>query len=405
MSLSVSSFFIEKSQATVVNSIIKRFTFNGSDISPQVMTYGTIVHDVAEIAGGSMVIELENASQVYNSFFTDKTQFFKDGTFEFGFATAAGSEDLTQFFGGELIDIDMDDAQRVTMRFSDKLARLGDRKIGTEESPVSFTGSDYNPADLAWFVQASYGGLSEVKSTSNPDVDYPTWLGWWQGFDDDSVVVRAEFTGETVLEALEKIAKLTDSVIYDEGDNRLDYERWTGVTSFRHTISESYVLGVPDVTIVAEELINRVEILFDHNPTSGTWAGSITKQNTASVNSYGLREEIYDDSVVWYVNSLAAINQAERTVFRRKEPNVKAKVKTPLRFLEAVVGDMVEISLAVHSWDVKLMTLTGYEIDFMEKTMVLDIDEGFGRTSGKVTGFLLDDAYWGLLDQSYNPLF
>lgn len=404
MTLSVTSFFLSKAQSTKVNSIVKKFTFNNSDISAHVTAYDTIAHHAGDVIGADFVLDVENASQIFNSLLTDKTQFFKDGAFEFGFVNEQGSEDLVQFFGGVLTKVHFRKGG-AKLHFQDKLALLEDKFIGSDDSPVSYTGSNYNPADLTWYWVTSYGGLSTVKSDSNPDIDYTTWQSWWTQFDDDSVVAQAYFDGQSVADALEAVAKLTDSVIYDEGDNRLDFARWTGVTSQTHILTNSHIRGDLSVQMTGREIINRVNVLIGYDPSSETWAGTITRANTASVNSYGVYEATYDDSNVWFVNSVAAINQADRIVFRRREPNTKVKATTPLVFLDAVVGDMVQITSSVHSFDQKMMTLTGYSVDTDGYTMELEIDEGFGRASGRVQGFLLDDAYWGILDAAYNPLY
>lgn len=404
MGLSITSFFRSKAQATVVNSIIKRFTFNGSDVSARVLNYSEVSHSAKDFIAGDYVLEVENASQTFNSLYVDKTQFYKDGVFEFGFATEAGSEDLVQLFGGTLTKASMVGG-RAKLHFQDKLTGLTQKYIGDDQTAVSYTTSNYNPADLAWYLVTSYGGLSTVKSSSNPDIDYATWLSWHTGFADDSVVVQGHFNGETVAEALQNIARLTDSTVFDEGDNKVDFARWTAITSFYLTLSDSHTIGDVELSITGNDVINRADVLINYNPSSDTWGGSVTRVNTSSVNSYGEHPEVYDDTTVWYVNSVAAINQAERTVFRRKEPNLRARLRTPLCFIEGNVGDIVYFTSRVHSFNQKIMTLTDYTIDLDNHQMTLELDEGFGRSPGKIIGFVLDDAYWGLLDQSYNALF
>lgn len=404
MGLSITSFFRSKASATQVSSIIKRFTFNGSDVSARVTEYAEVSHNAVDFIAGDFVLELENASQTFNPMLFNKQQFYKAGTFEYGFATATGSEDLIQLYGGVLTKMAFGKGA-VRLHFQDKLTRLKERYIGTDKTPVAYTSSNYNPADLAWYLVTSYGGLSVVASTSNPDIDYQTWVDWKAVFTGDSVVVQAHFKGEDVAVALEKIARLTDSTIFDEGDNALDFARWSAITSYYHTVTDSHMLDSPEIEISGDEMINKVDVLIGFDPITTSWTGTITRQNTPSVNSYGEHKEVYDDTNVWFVNSVAAINQADRITFRRKEPNLRAKIRTPLAYLDAVVGDMVYLTSRVHSFDAKLMTLAAYSIDVDNHTMVLEVDEGFGRSPGKMAGFILDDDYYGLLDQSYNALY
>lgn len=404
MSLSITSFFRSKAQATLVNSVIRRFTFNGSDVSARVTEYAELAHDVENFISGDYVLEVENASQTFNNLYVDKTQFYKEGSFQYGFATESGSEDIVQLFGGVLTKASFK-GPTARLHFQDKLTRLIEKKIGDDQTPVSFANSNYNPADLAWYLITSYGGLSAVQSTSNPDVDYPTWESWRSGFAGDSITVQAYYDGQTVAEALQNIAKLTDSSVYDEGDNKLDFGRWTAVSTHYLTMTDSHVIGDLSLSITGAELINDVDVHIGYNPTSDTWNGVITKQHTPSVGSYGAHKEVYDDTSVWFVNSSAAVNHAERILYRRREPNLTARATTPLCFIDANIGDVIYLTSRVASFNAKVMTLTKYSIDVNRNRMVLDLDEGFGRNPGKLTGFILDDTYWGLLDQSYNLLY
>lgn len=80
-------------------------------------------------------------------------------------------------------------------------------------------------------------------------------------------------------------------------------------------------------------------------------------------------------------------------------------IKTPLRFLDKSIGDNFTLTSRVYSLTNHDFSIKGYEINFEDKTIAFDIDEGFGRGAGALTGFILDDPYWGLLDQAYNALY
>lgn len=402
MSLNVSSFFRSKMESTNPSSIVLKFTFNGSDISGKVVRYGAVSRDITEVIGSGFVLEIENASQTFNSLMTDKTQFFQEGVFEYGFVTDAGSEDTIQLFGGELVKARFKETE-ANLSFRDKLIKLKKFKVGTNDNPVSFTNTEVNPADLAWWVVTSYGGLSSIKSTSNPDIDYASWLDWWEVFDDNNTIMQAQFEGEDVVEIINTIQEITDSAIYAEGNNKLYFNRWTGVTSDTLTVTDSVTMRI-DMDIEGTHIVNKAKVLIGYDPTSKTWAGEVTRQNTASINSFGVFEKVFDDTSVWHVDSVSAVNLADRFVYRRKEPNMKLQIKTPLVFLDGQIGDEVLVTSEVYSLDQKPVNLFGYRIDTGKGMMTLVADEGFGKGPGRLRGFILDDDYWGLLDQDYNPL-
>lgn len=406
MSLSVSSFFNSKMLSTNPSSFVEKFTFANSDISGFVLEkgYGTIRRKTSDVVGGNTTLKVENASQTFNSLISDKTQFFKEGTYEVGFATESATNETLQLFGGVLTTAKFEDT-KVSLSFEDKLSRLKDRFIGTDDDPVSFTNTEVNPADLAWWVVTSYGGMSTVKSTSNPDISYTQWFDWWTIFNDNSIVVNAHYTGEDVPEALQSMQKLLDSVVYAEGDNKLYFNRWTGAGSDTITITNSHLLNKPvTMEIVGTNLTNKVRVLHGFDPTSETWTGNVTFQDSTSVNTYGLHEFVYDDETVWYANSASAFNLAERVAFRKAVPNITLKCTVPLMALNAQLGDEVAVTTQVYSLENRGFNLEGYTISTQKKEITLELDEGFNRSGGRLHGFILDDAYWGLLDQSYNSL-
>jgi hypothetical protein len=391
-------------ESTNPSSIVEKFTFASSDISAKVTKYAAISRSAGDVIGSGLTIEAENASQTFNSLETDRAQFFKTGTYDFGYSTESGTNDTIQLFGGELVGAKFKET-KVKMSFEDRLSRLKNRKVGSRQSPVSFTNTSVNPADLGWWIVTSYGGLSTVKSTSNTDISYQHWQDWFDIFDDESIAVSANFEGDSVIEILENIQKLTDSTIYAEGDNKLYFNRWTGVASDTITITDSFISGPVEQTINGNDILNRVIVQINYTPSSDTWGGQITSQNTESVNSYGLFETVYDNETVWFVDSPSAINQAERVVFRRNQPNATYKFKTPLTFLDGQLGDEILLTTQVYSLSARPFTLQGYKITTGKKTeMTLELDEGFSRAGSRLNGFILDDAYWGLLDEPYNPL-
>lgn len=404
MSLTVTSHFRSKMESTNPSSIVETFTFVSSDISAKVIKYPAISRNAGEVIGGNISIEVENASQTFNNLEIDRTQFFKDGNYNFGFSTESGTNDTIQLFGGQLTSATFKET-KAKLTYEDRLSRLKNRRIGSKQSPVSFTNTAVNPADLGWWTVTSYGGLSTVKSTSNTDIDFQSWQDWFDGFDFDNITVMAQFEGENVVSALDSLRVLTDSVIYAEGDNKLYFNRWTGVSSDTIIITDSFISGPVEQKISGNDILNKVTVQVSFNPINDTWDSQLTFQNTDSVNSYGLFEAVYDDESIWYAGNASALNLAERIVFRRSAPNATYKFKTPLAFLDAQLGDQVQLTTQVYSLNLRPFILQGYKIQTGKKTeMTINLDEGFSRGGSRLNGFILDDPYWGLLDQSYNLL-
>lgn len=400
--LSVTSHFQSKIDATNPSSIVEVFTFQNSDMSNRVLNYGVISRNADQVIGGDYVVELENASQTFNSLLINKLQFFQQGKYEYGFSTESGTNDTIQMFGGKLVKADFRET-KVTLTFEDLLARLKERTVGTKKNPVTFANA--NPADLAWSVVTSYGALSTVKSSSNTDIEYQHWLNWWTIFDDETILVNANLEGQTVIEILSTLQKLTDSTIYAEGSNKLHFHRWSGIVSGTITITDSIVTGISNLGITGTTMVNKFRVMTNYNTTSNQWAGEIEAESPDSVNSYGLFEAVYDDTSIWFVDSTSALNLAQRLVFRRATPNIKVNIHVPLTHINAEIGDEILLTTQIYSLDGKVLNLNGYDINTEAGIMTMRADEGFGKGSGRLQGFILDNSSYGLLDQTYNPIF
>jgi len=408
MSVAISSFFKSKLSATTVNSIIKR-VYIGSNVLSGYLDFGSVTYTSRDVIGGDMSINLDalDSSNNISLLNLNKSFLLQPASMQFGFNTDTGGEDLIEFFKGEFREARYSKG-KMQIRLKNLLYGLGKKEVGTVDSPVDFTGSNYNPADLVWTVQVSYGLLSDIKSSSNPDIDYNSWLTWHDTMAGDSITVKAYFDGQTVPEILEKTRDLTDSLIWEGTENKLFYARWTGATSETHIVTDSHIIGDPEIIETADSILNQITVKLNYNVTSDSWGGEITRINSSSVNSFGTQDFTFDDKKIWFTTSATAINLADRLVFRRKEPNVSIKVPVNFDFIDTTlneIGENVEFSWGMYGIDRKQMTLLGMEFDFDKFILTLDIDEGFGFSSGRAFGFILDDATFGLLDASNNPLF
>jgi hypothetical protein len=403
MATEISSHFNIKRLSTKPTSIVHEFTFASTDLSDRIKSYDSISRDATDVTGGRFKINLENASKTFNSLLTNKSQFFQEGIYNFGFATDSGTNDTIQLFGGTLSKAEFVETE-VKLTFDDKLERLKNKKIGDSNTPISFTNTSVNPADLGWWMVTSYGGLSAIESTSNPDINYSRWLNWKQIFTDNTVLVQAEFTGGDVIEGLDKIQKITDSVIYAEGDNKIVFDKWTVTGSINFTITDNITTNIIPLEITGEAIINQAKVLYGFNVNSETWAGDVTNITTSSVNTFGVFEEVYQDETIWYADSISANIFGEIIVFRRSTPNATFTIESPLPLININVGDEVIFTSSFYEVNSQAYSVIGYEKDLEDKKITVDIDEGFNRGGGRLKGFILDDEVFGLLDQDYNPL-
>lgn len=309
---------------------------------------------------------------------------------------SSGSNELVTYFSGT-----MDRAKfrrgQVDLSLQDKLKPFAELVLGSSDVPLDFTGSDYLVSDLVWYLVTSHGGLSAVESTSNPDIDYGSFLDWAFVFSNDNVLVNAYYEGKKVNDALRSIGRYTGSAIYVEND-LLTFARFTAANS--HVTMLSDELLELDLVVDDEAIINTQHVYGDYDTNSQFWKIDAVSVSTASVDSFGAREFIEKDETVWYVDSASSLNFAERQTLIHATPFAQFEAQTTLAAVARQLGESVNIVDSFHAeqGDV-IYRLMGYELDIDRGQMKLEIDR-----SQSLQGFILDDPVYGLLDQAYNFL-
>ena len=133
-------------------------------------------------------------------------------------------------------------------------------------------------------------------------------------------------------------------------------------------------------------------------------ASTVTRDNTASINSYNVIRKQPTSNLIWYVDTAGAANLGDRIVFRRKEPEVALEIKTPLKYMQQQLGDLFYVNIEEIGLTDQPYTLIGNTIDMENNTMTLDLSVGHGIAISNVTVFELDDPDLGTLNNTVSVL-
>lgn len=287
---------------------------------------------------------------------------------------------------------------RIDISLKDKIKPFTEKILGSSDVPLDFTTSDYLIHDLAFFLVTSHGGLSAIESTSNPDIDWLSFVDFQEIFSRDNVRVQARYEGTKVNEALRRLMRYTYAAAFVEND-KLTFARFTSPSSFTTQLTDASIIDL-SLDINDADIVNRQHVYADYDQTSDFWKIDAFDEASASVNSYGLRESVEKDETVWYINSASALNLAERRTTILRDPIDRFKIQTPLVAMGRQIGEVIRFTdsfFNINSSDA--FRLMGYQLDLDKGKMFLEIDE-----SQIFRGFRLDDAIDGLLDQDYNFL-
>jgi hypothetical protein len=405
MTWSVSSGFnneVESDNPTIVREF--KFTISGSgstDLTDKVLDFGSISRQNDKVVTGDMSIRVSNADQFWNILQTDKTNFFNEGTLRLGLDVNGSTEYLT-LFTGNLTKLTNTTKTKASLTFRDKMYNLTRLKMGDVSSGVTFTGSDWNPADMFWDIAVAWGGLSSITSTSNPDIDYSSWEIWKETLATSELTLQAQFDGTVVSEALQKLAEISDSVIAVEGDGRIRTYKFlpnlvTNVVSYVDSTLRKEIKR----TINLKNLVNVVYVFHGYNPDNGTWAGNVWQVSTTSINSYGNFKRVFDDNLIWHSTSKSAFQFLQHYFPAFRDPIEEITFETVLKGTLNQLGDTITVTNAVLSYSAEPFKIIGIDIDMRKGLVTLDAIEDYDANNW----FFLDDSTLGLLDKTYNPLY
>ena len=335
-----------------------RFTHDSSTYDSDVLEVSDI-HRNSSLSSGQAIVSVDNTDGGWNGFSTSSTAMGCAASIALKFSDDA--ETLCMFTGTvERVEFLAPHGSVCKIYLRDKMAKMLNQRIGdgaTEQGdtadyfsasspgvPDMDTSPPFHPADLVWGLLIDHGGLDDTESSANTDLAYTNWAAWKAAL--SSVFrIRAWFTGQTIRDALLRIAQMTDSYIWINGAGKVDF-RYGGTSGETYTASNSRFISLEQETV---NMINATDIYSGYDLESGRWLGTTAAADTAgSQSQYGVFPYTDRDTNIW-PNSL---DSAEIM-----ESHIHASYAYPVKILT------LEVPLQGFLNDIS------YQIDYTNSTM------------------------------------
>ncbi len=371
MTYAVSSTFVDESLKPVGAKVVKNFFIGSSNYSERVVRWPKFKRETKDFKITNLKINLVNHDGGLNNFYEQTYSLVTSSYIQYGF-DYGGSQEVINVFTGSFSKVSYS-GEKTIIHLKDKLYDMTQHVVGDISSPVDIL--SILPSELAWTLCTCYGQLSSVKSTSNPDIDYTSFNRFAEVWSDASIFVNAHYEGEKVSEALSRLSKITDSTIYGEGDGKIYFQRYSGVSTETTVITEDSTINL-ELDVLAKSLVNKQIIGWDYSQESDYSAKTIELVNTESQNSYGIYENTLEDSTVWFVNSTSALEMAQRMIFRYRHPPKLWKIKTPLISIIRQLGETAKLVNSFYNvTSAEGQRITGFVLDTHNDFIELTTDE------------------------------
>lgn len=385
----VTSWFIDQASSKYPTNLVRKFYIGTSDYSSRVISWPSVDRDWDMARAASVTVDLANQDGAFNFLRANKHQLRdRDYVLKFGFTHPQSGDELLEIYRGTVDELRYV-AGTVSLNILDGLRSLSERVIGSAETPTELI--SYYPSELAWFALTSYGGMSDDATTANTQIDVEAFSTWGQIFADNAVHMTARLSGVKSAELLQKLARLTYSAIYHDGQ-RVTFSRFAFVSSLTSTLDDS-VLYEFEGGVYDGDTVNEMQVGARYDVDSD-WLVTVVQTNTVAVGSYGLRQEDDHDQDLHYVDSVSAIDYAQRVVLTLGYPPERAEALVPLVGLTYNIGDTVYVVDSAAGYDADPFRYVGVEVDMQSASVRLKLDKSVlgGGGGGGVGGaaFTLD---------------
>lgn len=374
MPYNVTSWFIDTlaSRSFASGGIVRKLYVGSQDLSNYVTKWPQISRKWNDIRTQTITVPLAGQSRDLNWLVNSALTIRKSAALELGLLTDSGTVESISMFNGTIQTTGNNDGN-VSVTLVNKFKQLSERVIGSPNSAYNYTSSNHLISDFAWYVITSHGGYDATQSTSNVDIHYSNFLSWAGVFSADNVTIQAYLDGAKCAEVLKAVGDMTQSAIYEE-EGKVNFRRFTTADSYVSVIDNTNDLK-SHVELSDRDMVNTMKVAAGYDVDSRYFTITVQDVSSASVSSYGLKEDVYDNAKVWFVDSVSALNLAQRTTLVNGVPRRKVTPTTLLHGFLRQVGETI-------SYNDNLMQVNGgFRIMEYKKNM----DSGFVE-------FVIDDS-------------
>jgi hypothetical protein len=379
---SFSTFFTSKIEASVVNSVTYSLIVGSLDCTDEMKTLPRIMRETDKVVSENTNIKLVRSNALVNSLSVQSYSWFRQPvSFSWGFVTASGTSDTVQLLSGNVSEMSIA-KEAIEINVVDKNNVFSKTIVKSVDYPGT-SATNINPSLIWWDLMTLKMGLSNVMSTSNPDIDYTSWKSWLDFENSEPYskqVILNRYYGETsqgqsVLKIQQIILKLASAAVTKDGAGRLVPFGWSQRTAEGSMeITDAEIIGDIESTFRDDQMLNKIRLQFYNilgTTTDGQYA---TYQNSSSINSWGVHEEDYistqirlcdQSSVGGYVRWGSVSLAAYRMVTMADDPGelVRHKIKTNISGLKYLPEDAITLITSRDNLGSRDLTIRKIEYD------------------------------------------
>jgi len=333
------------------NELIFRFTYGGSDHDS--LLPDSRVRRNASLGAGEATIVLDNSSAAWNGFHADRNALGDEGIVTMLLDDGLSTNTI-KLFTGTVMQVDYDE-NRVIIKLRDKIYQALRVRIGSGQVPAIVDG--YSAGHLVWHILTNEPtdpfpgmGLDDTENSSNVDIDFTQHWNWRNMLNGQGYELGAQLTGHTARWCLDRIAKMTNSYIWQQGDGRITFAppRKNGGV---YGVSTTDNIGL---SMVTDTIVNDITVYHNYDTDDGAWegqSGTIGTPGTIAGDSwtqYGRMSETDDNNAIFHNTADSAENQLSEQIGIYASPIRMFGIRAMLPAFEDDISYFINVTKAVY---------------------------------------------------------
>lgn len=338
-----------------------RLTYGGVDYDS--LLEGSLVRRDASLGSGEAEIILDNSDGAWNTFHANRTSMGNEGIVKY--ILDGNTEKL---FTGDVLEVEYDET-RVIINFRDKLNIFLKQRIGSGQNPTTVSSeAGWGIGRLAWALLTNAppngAGLDNTEDPSNPHIDYTAHWDWRNTLNAEGYEVGAEITGQPVSWCLDRLAKMTNSYIWQGGDGRITFARPHKQGLIYHTGNTDEI----GLRLHTDTIVNAIQVYYNYDTEDGEWEDDIILPAIGIIAEsqvqYGRIAETDDNRVIWHNTQASAIEYLTELTRIYVSPIRMFKIRAFLPAFEEDIAKQIIIGRTLYGISSEIVTIEAIEYNF-----------------------------------------